>query len=64
MNFHTADFVEFGDVVASLAIGAWETGQVIFEEEFLVDTSQVEVVQSGRIVLCGQAKSVLKPRAS
>ena len=38
-----------------LAVGTPEVVQVVFEEELLVDTSQVEVVKSRGIVLSGQA---------
>ena len=55
VNFHSLNFVEFREVVFTLAVGTPETFQVVFEEELLVDTSQVEVVQSGGIVLSGQA---------
>ena len=55
VNFHGLHFVELREVVFVLAVGTPEVVQVVFEEELLVDTSQVEVVKSRGIVLSGQA---------
>ena len=55
VNFHGLDFVKFWGVVLSLTVRARKTGQIVFEEKFLVDASQVKVVQCRRVVRSGQA---------